>query len=36
LVIMPKDGVNIKSPGSPLAVHESAGLEGHFGKPNLP
>jgi len=34
LVIMSKDGINIKSPGSPLAIHESAGLESHLGKPN--
>lgn len=34
LVIMSKDGINIKSPSSPLAIHESAGLESHLGKPN--
>jgi hypothetical protein len=34
LVIMSKDGVNVKSPGGPLAVHESAGLESHIGRRN--
>ena len=34
LVIMPQDGINIKSPGSPLPIHKSVGLEGHLGKPS--
>jgi len=32
LVVVPKHGVNIKSPCCPFSVHESAGIESHLDK----